>query len=409
MVKKAMANKVKAYATARQRQQTYESKCREYDKLEEELQRAVSGPRDKIDKAEQRVARGKLAAEVADATYREAITALDEARCAWEAEMERCATSFQQLDEERIIFTRSALWMSTNLVSGTCVLDDQCQEATRVILEQCDPQRDMAEFVRTRRTGSVRPAPVVYVNYYAAHGLADPLSSSATAEPASSLSLMTRPPDSGAVGLADMADNELPEPPGSHSSGGRPLTSPPATPLAAAPGRRLQTPAAAGLPSAASASSPSRAAGAAGLPASNSSSTAAIVAAADAAASRAAAAPAALSPTSLSQPSSSLASSSSCFVRVCHAYTAQSQPELSLSPGQLVRFGCSCCVAGGPTPDTLLIQQARSLPHHSLFGRGRRVMKRENATWWHGELGGRTGVFPRAFVELVPPAPPPPQ
>lgn len=82
---------------------------------------------------------------------------------------------FQQLDEERIIYTRSALWLTSNLCSATYVMTDQSCEAVRATLEQCDVGKDIQEFIRSRRTGSLRPAPIPYTSFYDADPHGTPL------------------------------------------------------------------------------------------------------------------------------------------------------------------------------------------------------------------------------------------
>ena len=61
------------------------------------------------------------------------------------------------MDQERFQFTRTTLWAFANLISATCVVDDEGCENVRVALEGCDWDKDRSEFVGTKGTGTEIP------------------------------------------------------------------------------------------------------------------------------------------------------------------------------------------------------------------------------------------------------------
>lgn len=129
------------------------------------------------------------------------------------------------------------------------------------------------------------------------------------------------------------------------------------------------------------------------------------------------------------------------MVKVKFEYKAQGEKELSLSTGQIIKYVYELCLFSSriPYPAALYVaisMRVSSHPHiwsvplvglrlvtSSFFlalqpdfvvvmggeRRGRlfshwpchRVLDKEGKTWWRGELQGKVGMFPAAFVELV--------
>ena len=109
---------------------------------------------------------------------------------------ERCCQTFQTLEEERLVYMRNLLWMTTNIHSHAAVIDDkvchlqtiaaliaaplsssicmlnhaarvQCLETARVALERCSVEDDIQEFIATHSTGSERPGESYMVHWHA--------------------------------------------------------------------------------------------------------------------------------------------------------------------------------------------------------------------------------------------------
>ncbi|KAI7820583.1 hypothetical protein BX661DRAFT_134204, partial [Kickxella alabastrina] len=64
---------------------------------------------------------------------------------------------FQVLEEERIEYLKTCLWTFTNLISSSCVADDESMERIRQDLEKISVADDIAEFIQTFGTGAPDP------------------------------------------------------------------------------------------------------------------------------------------------------------------------------------------------------------------------------------------------------------
>ncbi|XP_066270131.1 proline-serine-threonine phosphatase-interacting protein 2-like isoform X2 [Branchiostoma lanceolatum] len=136
---------------------SYEQKCREADAAENaystsRLKKKASGARQQ--------------AEQADTAYKSCVEGLEQSRVSWEKCHAHSCQVFQKMEEERIMFLRDKLWVHSNLGSMTCVQNDEHYEDMRKALEHCDEYKDINLFVNTKKTGTQRPAPVVYESYY---------------------------------------------------------------------------------------------------------------------------------------------------------------------------------------------------------------------------------------------------
>ncbi|KAJ7478640.1 SH3 domain-containing protein [Mycena galericulata] len=91
--------------------------------------------------------------------------ALAETTVKWEQDWKVFCDSCQDLEEDRLEFTKDNMWAYANAVSTVCVSDDESCEKMRLALEQMEPDKDMEFFVRNYGTGSQIPDPPAFVNF----------------------------------------------------------------------------------------------------------------------------------------------------------------------------------------------------------------------------------------------------
>lgn len=72
---------------------------------------------------------------------------------------------FQDLEEERIDYTKSSLWNFANIASTVCVSDDASCEKMRLSLEDCDVEKDITGFIKESGTGQEIPDPPKFINF----------------------------------------------------------------------------------------------------------------------------------------------------------------------------------------------------------------------------------------------------
>ncbi|KAJ2402842.1 formin-binding protein [Coemansia sp. RSA 2559] len=78
---------------------------------------------------------------------------LKEADQQWRNVWRAACDVFQVLEEERIEYLKTCLWTYTNLVSSTCVSDDESMESIRQDLEKISVADDISVFIETFGTG----------------------------------------------------------------------------------------------------------------------------------------------------------------------------------------------------------------------------------------------------------------
>ncbi|KAF8151931.1 hypothetical protein K438DRAFT_1688022 [Mycena galopus ATCC 62051] len=83
----------------------------------------------------------------------------------WEQDWRMFCDSCQDLEEDRLEFTKDNMWAYANAVSTVCVSDDESCEKMRLALEQMEPEKDMENFVRDYGTGNQIPDPPAFVNF----------------------------------------------------------------------------------------------------------------------------------------------------------------------------------------------------------------------------------------------------
>jgi len=72
---------------------------------------------------------------------------------------------FQDLEEERLDFTKSSLWTFANIASTVCVTDDASCEKIRLSLEHCEVEKDIGSFIEVQGTGQEIPEPPRFINF----------------------------------------------------------------------------------------------------------------------------------------------------------------------------------------------------------------------------------------------------
>ncbi|KAJ4305511.1 formin-binding protein [Kalmusia sp. IMI 367209] len=103
--------------------------------------------------------------------YEAAVKILEETTGRWNRDWKAACDKFQDLEEERIDYTKSSLWNFANIASTVCVSDDAACEKIRLSLEDCDVEKDITGFIKDSGTGQEIPDPPKFINF--ARGDAD--------------------------------------------------------------------------------------------------------------------------------------------------------------------------------------------------------------------------------------------
>ncbi|XP_065841924.1 proline-serine-threonine phosphatase-interacting protein 1-like isoform X2 [Oscarella lobularis] len=166
-VKKSQSYKKTSYDKQTRSKKSYEKSCRDSDHADEVYQKMLNLQKQKqIDDSQKKAESAKQNCQKCDTQYQDSVKTLDEARVMWEREMEICCNAFQELERERVTFLRGVLWRYSNINSQLAVDIDDLYEKLRQQLERCDPEADNNTFVESRKTGSERPPPIEYENFY---------------------------------------------------------------------------------------------------------------------------------------------------------------------------------------------------------------------------------------------------
>ena len=97
--------------------------------------------------------------------YEATVKALEETTGRWNKDWKSACDKFQDLEEERLDFTKSSLWAFANIASTVCVSDDASCEKIRLALENCEVEKDISNFIKTCGTGQEIPDPPRYINF----------------------------------------------------------------------------------------------------------------------------------------------------------------------------------------------------------------------------------------------------
>eukprot|EP00116_Pleurobrachia_bachei_P002440 sb/3462702/ len=144
----------------------YERACTEAEKSSEMLKQNMGQPQKRLDQLKQKMKQSRQAAEVADKEYMESVKTLERYRQCWEKDHEIYCKRMQDLELDRLTKMRNSIWTYTNICSQALVNTDCRMEEVRRILEMCDSSHDLNVYVKDRRTGSHRPEPIEYINFY---------------------------------------------------------------------------------------------------------------------------------------------------------------------------------------------------------------------------------------------------
>lgn len=123
----------------------------------------VMGQEERKNKAKLEKTQISLAAS--NTEYENAVKALEDTTARWNREWKAAADKFQDLEEERLDFTKSSLWTFANIASTVCVSDDAACEKIRLSLENMEVEKDIVIFIRDRGTGQEIPDPPKYINF----------------------------------------------------------------------------------------------------------------------------------------------------------------------------------------------------------------------------------------------------
>ncbi|PYI05922.1 SH3 protein [Aspergillus sclerotiicarbonarius CBS 121057] len=97
--------------------------------------------------------------------YEAAIKILEETTVRWNKEWKAACDKFQDLEEERLDFTKSSMWTYANIASTVCVSDDASCEKVRLSLEDCEVEKDIIFFIKEKGTGQDIPDPPRFINF----------------------------------------------------------------------------------------------------------------------------------------------------------------------------------------------------------------------------------------------------
>ncbi|KAJ6442019.1 hypothetical protein O9K51_05570 [Purpureocillium lavendulum] len=123
----------------------------------------VMGQEERRNKA--KLEKTQITLATANTEYENAVKALEDTTARWNREWKSAADKFQDLEEERLDFTKSSLWTFANIASTVCVSDDSSCEKIRLSLEKLEVEKDIVGFITDRGTGQEIPDPPKYINF----------------------------------------------------------------------------------------------------------------------------------------------------------------------------------------------------------------------------------------------------
>ncbi|KAK3316345.1 hypothetical protein B0H66DRAFT_592548 [Apodospora peruviana] len=123
----------------------------------------VMGQEERKNKA--KLEKTQITLATSNTEYEAAVKALEETTARWNREWKAAADKFQDLEEERLDFTKSSLWTFANIASTVCVSDDASCEKIRLSLEKMEVLTDIVTFIKERGTGQEIPDPPKYINF----------------------------------------------------------------------------------------------------------------------------------------------------------------------------------------------------------------------------------------------------
>jgi len=169
VMKKSIMKKHSLYKKTLDAKKFYHQKAREAEMKEDVMARAKCNkatiPTKEWDNLFKANEKAKQDCIKADQQYKELIRQLDEARDQWQRDMTRFCEYCEKQDYNRLKTLQNELWTQCNVISQTCVEeDDQC-EVVRLALEKMIFEADISSFVEVRQTGQSKPVAIVYEPY----------------------------------------------------------------------------------------------------------------------------------------------------------------------------------------------------------------------------------------------------
>ncbi|GAB1315946.1 formin-binding protein [Madurella fahalii] len=123
----------------------------------------VMGQEERKNKA--KLEKTQISLATSNTEYEAAVKVLEETTARWNREWKAAADKFQDLEEERLDFTKSSLWTFANIASTVCVSDDASCEKIRLSLEKMEVEKDIANFIKEKGTGQEIPDAPKYINF----------------------------------------------------------------------------------------------------------------------------------------------------------------------------------------------------------------------------------------------------
>ncbi|ELR01730.1 hypothetical protein GMDG_00106 [Pseudogymnoascus destructans 20631-21] len=123
----------------------------------------VMGQEERKNKA--KLEKTQINVATSNSEYEAAVKVLEETTGRWNRDWKGASDKFQDLEEERLDFTKSSLWTFANIASTVCVSDDASCEKIRLSLENCEVEKDILSFIRECGTGQEIPDPPKYINF----------------------------------------------------------------------------------------------------------------------------------------------------------------------------------------------------------------------------------------------------
>ncbi|KAI9900566.1 hypothetical protein N3K66_004828 [Trichothecium roseum] len=161
-VEKLLKTKVQQTAHVNKTRDRYEQDCL---KIKGYLAQGhmVMGQEERRNKA--KLEKTQISVATSNTEYESAVKVLEETTARWNREWKAAADKFQDLEEERLDFTKSSLWTFANIASTVCVSDDASCEKIRLSLEKLDVEKDIIWFISERGTGQEIPDAPRYINF----------------------------------------------------------------------------------------------------------------------------------------------------------------------------------------------------------------------------------------------------
>jgi len=146
----------------------YESKCKEMDANESEIETMKLNKNDKqISKLQAKGQKLQKEIEQADQAYKQGVDKLEETKVHWEEKMTEACDLFELLEINRVQKMKEYLTELVNLEERMIQpMLTEILDKPKVYLECIKPEVDVELFVSEKRTGYLRPGPTIYENYY---------------------------------------------------------------------------------------------------------------------------------------------------------------------------------------------------------------------------------------------------